>query len=255
MGAGTIKVLDSDASAATATTLHSSLSGTLDITVGGRMQENDAVILGANQTQADSKAFRMGENGVATLGLVLENIPSMDIIYVPGGVATLRPAVFKATAEVNFNDARNAGGPVRTATGAIAEAEGRLSYQGVNPAAYAYGVVRSAANGGMERSFLRVTCADTPAGCSVFLDCNGQDGTGYFGQITTDSEPLANNATEVFTSDEIAAALPGGGWESGRGQCDLLSNGNLQVQHMIRSGGIQVNNSVVIDDMGIVTNN
>ena len=255
MGADTIKVLDSNVSIqSTTTTLHSSLNGNLDITVSGRMQEGDAVILGADQTKEASKAFTMGENGVATLGLVLGEIASMDMIYVPGGVADLRPAVFTATATVDFNDDRNDGGPV-TAGAAPAKASSMLSYQGVNPAAYAYGVVRSTANGGMETSFLRVTCADTPAGCSVFLDCTGQDGTEYFNQISAaGSERIANNATEVFTSNEIAAALPGGGWESGRGRCDLLSNGNLQVQHMIRSGGIQVNNSVVIDDTGIITN-
>ena len=254
LGSGSIKALTPNDPVVAGTRVHGSLSGDLIVEVSGRrFQTDDMVFLNKNQQAVDGDGvFVRGEGEkVARLELTLGRIAPMDIIYVPGGVEDLRPAEFMATARVDFNDKRNAGGAV---TGE--EATGTLSYQGVSPAAYAYGVVRSTENGGIETSYLRVTC-DSSGGCSVFLDCTDQDGTSYFNQIdaSDDSEEIPSGATEVFTSNEIAEALPGGGWKTGRGRCDLLSNGDLQVQHMIRtSGSVQVNNSVVIDSQGIVTN-
>ena len=207
------------------------------------------MLLGADQTKDAAKAFTINGN-VATTKVALGTVPSMEVLYVPGGVADLTPGGFGASLALAFNDTENDSGAVGGANGS---SQGRLRYDGVSTQAYAYGVVRSEANGAMERSFLRVGCLGAPTAtgvCNIFLSCYGQDGTPYFGQTTVS---VRNNATEVFDSNEIATAL-GGGWESGRGRCDLLTDGTaLQVQHMIRSGGIQVNNSVVVDDMGIVT--
>ena len=241
---GDIYVLRGDDPAVdTGGTLDSTLAGTLNVTVRGPFQTGDRVLLGANQRATGAKPFEMS-GGAATVELALrENILPMDMVYVPGGVDDLKPANFVATASWDFNDSDN-----RSGSATQAPAVGVLSYQGVNLRGYAYGVVRG---GGIESSFLRVGCLGAPAAtgvCAVFLDCNGQDGGAHFGQI----QSIANNATEVFTSAEIATAL-GGGWDSGRGRCDLLTDGtSLQVQHMVRSGSIQVNNSVVVDNTGII---
>ena len=233
--------------------LDSTLSGRLTVAVNGPFQEGDQVFLGKNQEAQGAKVFEMS-GGTAMLEFPLREAVTGDMVYVPGGVEDLQPGDFTASATLEFNDSLNASGPYPSATpGVPLTATGTLSYRGIKLNAYAYGVVRSAANGGMEKSFLRVTCTGASTGCNVFLSCTDQGGNTTFDQIAASpsSMVIANNATEVFTSDEIAAAL-GGGWESGRGRCDLYSNGSLQVQHMVRSGGLQVNNSVVVNNMGIV---
>ena len=251
LGSGSIKALTPDDPVVAGTRVHGSLSGDLIVEVSGRrFQTDDMVFLNKNQQAVDGDGvFVRGEGEkVARLELTLGRIAPMDIIYVPGGVEDLRPAEFTATARVDFNDKRNKGGAV---TGQ--EATGTLSYQGVSPAAYAYGVIR--ADDEAATSFLMVTC-DSSGGCSVFLDCTGEDGTSYFNQIAASpgSADIPSGATEVFTSNEIAEALPGDGWERGHGRCDLLSNGDLQVQHMIRTSGNALhNNSVVIGQGHTIT--
>ena len=52
--------------------------------------------------------------------------------------------------------------------------------------------------------------------------------------------------TTVVTSDALATML-GGGWGSGRGRCELVSNRGLAIQHMVRAHDILINNSVVVN--------
>ena len=222
--------------------LDSALGGTADVTVTGPFQTGDTVILGENRASDSSKAFDMAADGsAATVSVPIATMAAMNVVYVPGGTVDLRPGLFLASLALDFNDdnARD---------GIVGGSSGRVKYAGITTQAYAYGVVRG---GGVESSFIRVTCLNPPASamgmCSVFLDCAGQDGTPYFGEL--DRVPM--NATSVFDSGEVARAI-GGGWGTGRGRCDLMSNGSLEVQHMVRSGGTQVNNSVVIGSDGIL---
>ena len=226
--------------------LDSTLSGRLTVAVNGPFQEGDQVFLGKNQEAQGAKVFEMS-GGTAMLEFPLREAVTGDMVYVPGGVEDLQPGDFTASATLEFNDSLNASGPYPSATpGVPLTATGTLSYRGIKLNAYAHGVSR--ADDEAVTSFLRVTCTGAPDGCNVFLSCTDQDGNTAFDQIdaSPSSEVIANNATEVFTSNEIAAAL-GGGWESGSGRCDLYSNGSLQVQHMIRTSGNALhNNSVVI---------
>ena len=223
--------------------LDSSLGGTAMVTVRGPFQTGDQVLLGANQRADGAKAFEMSD-GAATVSVQLAAMSAMDVVYVPGGVDNLTPGMFRAGLSLDFNDDLNASGPVVGAA-----SSGSLNYRGISTQAYAYGVVRG---GGLERSFVRVGCiagATTPrTGCDVYMTCYDQAGKNYFGRL---GASIPSGATMVVNSDQIAAALDGG-WDSGRGRCDLMSNGSLEVQHMVRSGGIQVNNTVVIGSDGIL---
>ena len=86
-----------------------------------------------------------------------------------------------------------------------------------------------------------MTC-EASAKCVIFADCTDQAGMSYFGGPVE----VGAGETGVVSSDMIAAAI-GGGWDSGRGRCDMVSNGDLSVQHMVRSGHTLVNNSVVVN--------
>ena len=219
--------------------LDSALGGTADLTVTGPFQDGDLVLLGADRTSDSSKRFDMASGGgPATLSVPIAAMAAMDLVYVPGGVMDLRPGEFRASLALDFNDDRNADGVVGTTIGMI-------KYRGVTTQAYAHGVSR--ANDLAVTSFLRVTCASvTPpaTGCNLFLSCNGEDGTPYFGELTG-AGVIPSGGTGVYSSGSIASAL-GGGWSEGGGRCDLLSNGTLEVQHMIRTSSLAEHNNTVV---------
>ena len=248
------RILRSEADAVSGSTLNSALGGTADVTVQGPFQDGDMVLLGANQRADGAKVFDRGAAGTMTTSVALGAVSGTPVIYVPGGVDDLTPGIFQASLALDFNDPLSASGRVAGAAGA---SNGTLSYEGIETQAYAYGISR--ANDAEITSFLRTTCASvTPPAtvCSVFINCAGEDGARYFGELTANA-PLRNGATGVYTSGDIASAL-GGGWSAGGGRCDLLSNGDLEVQHMIRTSGNALhNNSIVIgrtqsDNVGIL---
>ena len=234
--------------AITANGLDSSLNGTAEISVSGNFQTGDRVLLLPVQgaTGGAPKSFEM-DDGVMTTEVPIEATNgARAVVYVPGGVDDLTPGrqgTFTASLSLDFNDDRNKSGPVApngTSMGAIQLA-------GVTTKAYAYGVVRA---GSSESSFLRIGCVNAPAAtsmCNVYMTCYDNSGQVYFGGVN----PIPDNQTMVFSSDDIAEAL-GGGWSDNRGRCDLMSDGSLEVQLMVRSGGTQVNNSVVIGSDGIL---
>lgn len=208
--------------------LDNSLAGNIDVVVKGTFKTGDMVLYGAERTAAKIA------DGMAAVSVPITGQNSTtSFIYVPGGVDDLRPGTISAVAMRNFSRAGNA-------SGKPAMSMGTISYLGVDVEAYAHGVVRG---GGTDSSYVRVRCADARGadGCVVFADCFDQAGDNYFEEAGV----IAEGATSVVSSDMIAAAL-GGGWDSGRGACDILSNGSLEVQHMVRSGHTLVNNSAVV---------
>ena len=208
--------------------LDNSLAGNVDVVVKGTFNSGDMVLYGAERTEAKIA------DGMAAVSVPITGQNSTTpFIYVPGGVDDLRPGTITAVAMRNFSRAGNA-------SGKPAMSMGTISYFGVGVEAYAHGVVRG---GGTDASYVRVRCADARGadGCVVFADCHDQAGDNYF----EEAGMVAEGATAVVNSDMIAAAL-NGGWDSGRGACDLLSNGELEVQHMVRSGHVLINNSAVV---------
>lgn len=205
--------------------LHSSLAGNVDVVVKGVFKTGDMVVYGSPRKPAKIA------DGMAEVSVPISLAGgSTDLIYVPGGVDDLRPGNIAAVAMLNFSAAgNNPGKPVMSA--------GVISYAGVDVHAYAQGVVRG---NGMDSSYVRVRCASA-TDCTVFLDCHDQDGMNYFGEAGT----IDAGATTVWSSDDVAGVFEAG-WSSGRGACDILSNGDLNVQHMVRSHDTLINNSAVV---------
>ena len=205
--------------------LDNSLAGNVDVVIKGAFKTDDLLVYGT-----PPKAAKIADGMAAVSVPITVAGSSTDFVYVPGGVDALRPGNITAVAMRNFSLAGNAAGKPAMSVGTI-------SYAGVSIQAYAHGVVRG---GGMDSSHVRVRCANA-TDCTVFADCHDQDGMNYFEEAGT----IDAGATSVVSSDMIAAVL-GGGWSSGRGACDLLSNGSLEVQHMIRAGHTLINNSAVV---------
>ena len=205
--------------------LDNALAGNVDVVVTGAFKTGDMVYYGDMRTPAKISG------GMAAVSIPITGVnSSTPFLYVPGGVDPLRPGRINAVAVRNFSRAGNAAGKPAMSMGTI-------SYAGVATHAFAHGVVRGS---GMDSSYLRVRCANATA-CTVFLDCHDQTGMNYF----EEAGMIDAGATAVWSSDDVAEAL-GGGWSSGRGACDLMSNGDLEAQHMVRSHDTLVNNSAVV---------
>lgn len=208
--------------------LDGSLGGQVTLSVGGPFQDGDKVVF---DLPGESTRSVSPSGGMATTSVELAP-GSTPIVYVPGGTGVLKPAKFAAMAKYAFNSLDNNNAlPIMASVGSI-------TYQGITVEGYAYGVVKG---GGMDTSYVRATCEATTGMCQVFADCTGQDGTAYFGGPVS----IAAGTTGVVDSDAIAAAL-GGGWDSGRGRCDIWSTAPLAVQHMVRSGHTLINSSAVV---------
>ena len=208
--------------------LDGSLGGQVMLSVGGPFQDGDKVVF---DLPGESTRSVTPSDGMATTSVELA--PSTTpIVYVPGGTGVLRPAKFAAMAKYAFNSLDNNNDLP------ITPSVGNITYQGITVQAYAYGVVRG---GGIDTSYGRATCEAASGMCQLFADCTDQDGMNYFGGPV----PIPAGATAVIDSDALAGAL-GGGWEKGRGRCDIYSTAPLAFQHMIRSHGLLINNSAVV---------
>ncbi|MCY4343660.1 MAG: hypothetical protein OXE83_08840 [Gammaproteobacteria bacterium] len=208
--------------------LDGSLGGQITVSVGGPFQEGDKVVFDLPGSTAARSVPASG--GMASTSLELD--PGVTpIVYVPGG-GTLTPSTFVAMAKYAFNSLDN------DSALRIAPTSGTITYRGINVEGYAYGVVRG---GGVESSIARVTCEAVSGACQVFADCTDQAGESYFGGPV----PVPAGATAVWTSDALAGVLEGG-WDAGRGRCEIWSTHSLAVQHMVRSGHALINNSTVV---------
>lgn len=210
------------------------LSGDAVVMVSGPFQSGDKIYLGTRPMSIDG-GMAMGSVDIEQL---LQAANGLKVLYVPGGVDDLKPSGFYGTAKLDFDDSDNRSPTAGPRAAPAQVSAGMLRYRGFTSQGYAYGIVRG---GGTDSSHIRVTC-ESGSACVIFSDCTDQDGMGYFGGPVS----IGAGETGVVSSDDIAAAL-GGGWDSGRGRCDMVSNGMLSVQHMVRSGDTLINNSVVVN--------
>ena len=208
-------------------------AGKLVVTATGNFQTDDKVMVDdAELARSEDGGSFSGEIAIADAEM------GVAVTYHPGGVDDLLPATFNTTAAVQYDDPLNASGAVE------GQGTATISYAGLDVAAYAHGIVRA---GGVARTYLRVACAGA-TDCSVFASCRDQSGASHFGELGV----VAAGGLEVYDSNEIGEALEGG-WETGRGRCDLLSDGVLEVQNMLNQGSANVNNSLVTNGAGVLT--
>ena len=158
------------------------------------------------------------------------------VYYVPGGEEDLKAGMLTATFNVEF-DMTSSVNPGEE------KESGMLVYDGVAMEARAYAIPNSARMDDVGN--VRIRCeAGTP--CTVFLSCDGQDGTNYFGEVGE----IDGGATMVLQSQAIADMIGADDGWMGRLSCDVLSSGDATVQVLVRSGSssVLVNNTYVDDN-------
>ena len=112
-------------------------------------------------------------------------------------------------------------------------ADAELVYDGVAAEARAYAINPPAAHAHLRShspgtqydiSSVRIRCeAGGGAVCTVFLECNGDDGKDYFGEL---SSTIPAGAMSVLDSAAVAAVLGADTW-SGLLSCNVLSDRDI----------------------------
>ena len=124
-----------------------------------------------------------------------------------------------------------------------------LEYAGIDMHARAYAIPQPDLmdTGMTDVGNVRIKChAEGASTCTVFLDCDEQDGSRHFEEI---GDTIDAGATTVLQSADIAGLLPdldGGTW-NGRLSCDVFSDEEVSVQVLVRSRSGQplINNTYI----------
>ena len=152
--------------------------------------------------------------------------------YAPGGETDLKPGTFNTKISIEYDD------DSLVDHEAISYTAG-LTYFGVRPMTRAFAIL----NAGLDEvARVRITCEAAgdraSAGvhvpgdrCTVFLDCNGQDGMEYFGEL---GATISAGATTVLHAEDIAEVLGIDSWAGGLSRNVLSYFHKVSVQVLVR---------------------
>ena len=210
----------------------------IHIRVEGSVRDTDMVYFdlpdpddeGKSNKKMDDKEDLSITDGVATGSFRLTN---GTVYYVPDGETPMSAGDLEATFTVEY-DASSVKDPGAVKGGA------ELKYSGVDQKARAYAIPNLAH---ADEGNVRIKCEETgDTKCTVFLDCNEQDGTPRFGELDT---VINAGATRHMTSEAIAGLFEDLDDWTGRLSCNVLSAHDVSVQVLVRSEGSLINNTYV----------
>ena len=201
------------------------------VTVTGMVRDTDTIFYSADAMMDDKESLSITD-GVATGTFRLGD---GTVYFVPDGKTPMSAGKLTAMFSVEY-DATSVVDPAEVSGG------GNLVYDGVTMQARAYAIPNQMHS---DEGNVRLTCgASGDSTCTVFLDCNEQDGVARFGEL---GDPIAAGATAHMTEAAIAEVLDVDDW-MGRLSCDVLSSEDVSVQVLVRSEGSLINNTYVDGD-------
>ncbi len=215
-------------------TMFSATAGTeadIHVTVSGMIRDTDTVYFDTNgNKKMDAKEALEIEDGVATGSYRLGT--GGDAYFVPDGETAMQQGMLNGTYTVEYDATSVVDPKAVTSTG-------MLVYSGVDMQARAYAIPPASH---ADTGNVRLKCEATgDAMCTVFLDCNEQDGMTRFGEL---GDAIPAGATEHLGGADIAEVLGIDDW-TGRLSCDVLSADSVSVQVLVRSGESLINNTYV----------
>ena len=211
-------------------------AGNVKVNVSGDIPVNDDDIvfydLDGDKKMTDNEKLDVDDGAASG---TFRATPS-TVYYAPGGEEDLKAGMLTATFNVEF-DTTSSVNP------GAEKGSGMLIYDGVSAEARAYAIPNPARIDDVGN--VRIRCESGTA-CTVFLSCDGQDGTDYFGEVGE----IEGGATMVLQSQAIADMIGADDGWMGRLSCDVLSSGDASVQVLVRSGAsnVLVNNTFVDDN-------
>ena len=198
------------------------------VTVTGMVRDTDTIFYSDDAMMDDKESLSITD-GVATGTFRLGD---GTVYFVPDGETPMSAGKLTAMFRVEY-DATSVVDPAEVSGG------GNLVYDGVTMQARAYAIPNQMHP---DEGNVRLTCgASGDSTCTVFLDCNEQDGVARFGEL---GDPIVAGATAHMTEAAIAEVLDVDDW-MGRLSCDVLSSEDVSVQVLVRSEGSLINNTYV----------
>lgn len=209
----------------------------ITVTVSGMVRAGDDIYYNANDNaKKDAKEDLTITGGAASRTFRLENVKTgANVYFAPNGTHDMTKGMFTTNFAIEY-DSTTATSP------GTKKATAPLNYEGVSTQAKAYAIPNPGMN---DIGNVRIKCdAGGEATCTVFLDCNEQDGTAHFGEL---GSTVAAGATTVLQAEAVADVLGVDSW-NGRLSCEVLSNNDASAQVLVRSGDSLINNTYVSDE-------
>lgn len=211
--------------------------GTITLTVGANFRSGDVVFIdldgSSGPTASLGEVFTISgstaTSGPIPVDAAINNV--FPIFFLPNDTDELAPETFSVSAAIDYNLATN-----KTDATLPQTDPATIEFNGIFEGGYAYGVVK---RDGADVSFVRVTNElNSPA--SIFMSCTDDAGNSYFGDFGIQ----AAGTTKAYNSTVIGNTI--GGTFTGRGACSILTDGDISVQHKIRTSDVLTDNSVVV---------
>lgn len=233
--------LKADGTTAFASTADS--NGNLVVTARGSFADDDVIFFSADTTYAESEALSVNvRTGTATGSFPLSAASGSvlaaqyRLYYVPAP-GMLRQNTIRASYELDFTiDDADGGYASRT----VEVGANRITFSGVNDMAFAYAIPNPAVG---DVGNLRIRCQGS-AECTVFLDCVDEDGA-RLGSGDLAEVMIPGGALMHYSSKTTLPQLLGVSSWTGRLSCNIMSNEDISVQVLTRSGDVLVNNTYI----------
>lgn len=215
----------------------------LNITVTGPIGTGDILFLSRDTTYSTSGANRdvvltvTGRTATSTVTLTsVADGHERTVYLVPAADRTLSRGLYRTTFEADFSEDSMRDTTARTEVV-------RLEYSNLTVQGYAYAMPNP---GVSDVGNLRLRC-ESSGNCAVFLDCYDQNGRsiGGFPEMTVMARATRVLNTKSTVDGTSLARLLGVETWDGRLSCEILSNANVGVQVLTRSGGTLVNNTYI----------
>lgn len=220
--------------------LEDTTNGNLIVTVEGPISDGDILFFSTDTTYAVAEALSVSGR-TATLRLPLLHTPgnALDnvvrtLYYVPA-MGMLSQSTFEVSYELDLTLEDN-----KYASRTLTPGPTALTISGIEDVAYAYAIPPPTAG---DVGNLRIRCQGEAA-CDVFLDCRDADGDRIGNGDLAELKIPGYTLMHFSSKTTLPRALGVSSWE-GRISCNVMSNKDISVQLLVRSGDTLVNNTYI----------
>ena len=216
------------------------MNGNLVVTAEGSFSQGDILFFSTDTAYATSEALSVS-GGTATLSLPLSHLNNgaldgmIRTLYYVAAQGMLRQATISVSYRFDFTLENNKYADRIENAGSTV-----LTFSGIQDVAYAYAIPNPESG---DTANMRIRCQGEAA-CSVFLDCMDQNGV-RVGNGNLAEATIPGNALMHYSSKTTLPTLLGTGSWNGRISCNVMSNRDISVQVLVRSGDTLVNNTYV----------
>lgn len=214
-------------------------NGNLIVTAEGSFGEGDILFFSSGTAYTASAALSVS-GSTATGSIPVADVAggaflgTYSLYYVPA-TGMIRQRTIPVSYRLDWTLEDN-----KYADSILAVGPTAISFSGIQDVAYAYAIPNPTHP---DVGNLRIRCQGEEE-CDVFLDCMDTEGNrignGDLAEVT-----LAGNALVKYSTKTTLLRLLGvSSWE-GRLSCNIMSNRNISVQILTRSGGTLVNNTYI----------